>query len=158
MIGAGQPQLVGQMGQTKSYAERLFEFVPVGALPYADAELALSAPAKKFNVHFEKDAFEETFKQTHGYPYFLQEWGKHSWQCAKSSPIRLRDVQAATEQALAELDESFFRVRLDRLTPSERKLPFSHGCHGPGASSLERHRHPVEPRSANRRANESKVN
>ena len=59
--------------------------------------------------------------QTHGYPYFLQEWGKHSWQCALQSPITLLDVQAATEQALAELDESFFRVRLDRLTPSEKR-------------------------------------
>lgn len=132
MIGAGLPQLVGQMGQAKSYAERLFEFVPVGALPYADAELALRAPAKKFNVHFENDAFEEIFKQTHGYPYFLQEWGKHSWQCAQMSPISLHDVQAATEQALAELDESFFRVRLDRLTPSEKNYLLAMAVMGPG--------------------------
>lgn len=132
MIGAGLPQLVGQMGQAKSYAERLFEFVPMGALPYADAELALSAPAKKFNVLFEKDAFEEIFKQTHGYPYFLQEWGKHSWQCAQISPIKLRDVHAATEQALAELDESFFRVRLDRLTPSEKNYLLAMAVLGPG--------------------------
>src|SRR5262249_39964211 len=58
--------------------------------------------------------------RTKGYPYFLQEWGKHSWDVASGTPITIHDVGAASAQAIAALDESFFRVRFDRLTPSEK--------------------------------------
>jgi len=60
-------------------------------------------------------------KETHGYPYFLQEWGKHTWNAAKKSPITLADVRVASASAVAALDASFFRVRFDRMTPAEKK-------------------------------------
>lgn len=132
MVGAGLPQLVGQMGRAKSYAERLFEFVQVGPLPEVDARQAITAPALRFGVHYEEAALQEIIRQTQGYPYFLQEWGKHSWTCAERSPISGADVQAATRQALAELDASFFRVRLDRLTPSEKRYLRAMAELGPG--------------------------
>ena len=122
LIGAGLPQLVGQMGEAKSYAERLFEYTPIGALNDAQAKIALTEPAARSQVQFEAAALDEILKQTKGYPYFLQEWGKHSWNCAPHSPITAQDVSAcANAQALAELDQGFFRVRLDRLTPAERR-------------------------------------
>lgn len=132
MVGAGLPQLVGQMGRAKSYAERLFEFTQVGPLPDEDARQAIAAPAMRVGVKFEDAALQEIIRQTQGYPYFLQEWGKHSWTCASQSPINLGDVQQATQQALAELDASFFRVRLDRLTPSEKRYLRAMAALGPG--------------------------
>lgn len=132
LIGAGLPQLVGQMGRAKSYAERLFEFTQVGPLPDVDARQAITAPALRFGVSFEEDALAEIIRQTQGYPYFLQEWGKHSWTCAQQPPIELAAVQQATQQALAELDASFFRVRLDRLTPSEKRYLRAMAELGPG--------------------------
>ena len=122
LIGAGLPQLIGQMGKAKSYAERLFEFYPIGALSDAQARTALIEPAARQSVAFEENALREILAQTQGYPYFLQEWGKHSWNCAGHSPITLDDVNGcATVRAINELDQSFFRVRLDRLTPAERR-------------------------------------
>lgn len=122
LIGAGLPQLAGQMGNAKSYAERLFEFVPLDALSEEQARAALLEPAEKENASYEPAALESIFRKTRGYPYFLQEWGKHAWDCADSSPIRAEDVDScATDRAIAELDRSFFRVRMDRLTPAERK-------------------------------------
>jgi len=121
MVAAGLPQLVGQTGRAKSYAERLFEFVPVDRLDDEAARAALILPAKREGVAFEPAAVEEILHQTLGYPYFLQEWGKHSWSVAAASPIRGEDARAATTQALAELDASFFRVRFDRLTPAEKR-------------------------------------
>lgn len=122
LIGAGLPQLIGQMGQAKSYAERLFEFIPIGALTDAQARSALTEPAARADVAFDDEALREILAQTKGYPYFLQEWGKHSWNCAACSPITDVDVRdCATVQAVVELDQSFFRVRLDRLTPAERR-------------------------------------
>lgn len=132
LVGAGLPQLVGQMGRAKSYAERLFEFTPVGPLPDDAARQAITAPANRCGVTFSEAALVEILRQTQGYPYFLQEWGKHSWTCATESPIQLADVQAATTQALAELDASFFRVRLDRLTPSEKRYLRAMAELGPG--------------------------
>ncbi|MBI5411658.1 ATP-binding protein [Candidatus Peregrinibacteria bacterium] len=121
MIGAGLPQLVGQAGKAKSYAERLFQYPTIGPLDDAAARSALTKPALDYNVEYAEDALQEILSQTKGYPYFLQEWGKHSWQCAKNSPITGDDAKRATIIAIAELDTSFFRVRFDRLTPSEKK-------------------------------------
>lgn len=121
MVAAGLPQLLGQMGKAKSYAERLFEFVSIDQLDEEAARKALCVPAEKEGVAFEADAIEEVLKQTHCYPYFLQEWGKHCWDVADVTPITGADARIATNQALAALDASFFRVRFDRLTPNEKK-------------------------------------
>jgi hypothetical protein len=121
LIGAGLPQIVGQAGRAKSYAERLFEYPVIGPLSPSAAKAALETPAARHNVKYEKNALDEILLQTQNYPYFLQEWGKHSWQCAKQSPITLNEVQAATDLAISELDASFFRVRFERLTPGEKK-------------------------------------
>lgn len=132
LVGAGLPQLVGQMGKAKSYAERLFEFCPIGPLEGADARLAIEAPAHRAGVDFEDAAVGEIIAQTGRYPYFLQEWGKHAWNIAPRSPVTKADVDVATERALAELDASFFRVRLDRLTPSEKRYLRAMASLGPG--------------------------
>lgn len=120
LVGAGLPQLVGRTGRAKSYAERLFDFPEIGPLDGDSARLALTAPAKKEEVTFTSEALGQILQHTQGYPYFLQEWGKHAWVVAPSSPIGAKHVRDATVQALAELDASFFRVRFDRLTPAEK--------------------------------------
>jgi len=121
MVAAGLPQLVGRSGRAKSYAERLFEFAEIGKLDTVAATRALVAPALQHGVDYASGAIEAILTQTQGYPYFLQEWAKHSWNVARGSPIEYTDAEQATVDALAELDQSFFKVRLDRLTPSEKR-------------------------------------
>lgn len=133
LVGAGLPQLRGRMGKAKSYAERLFNFPEVGPLSPDAARLAISAPTSALGVEVTPDALERIVQETRGYPYFVQEWGKHSWDAASASPITLADVAAATRIAIAELDESFFRVRFDRLTPAERRYLRAMAELGPGA-------------------------
>ena len=120
LVGAGLPQLRALAGEAKSYAERLFEYPTIGPLSDRDAALAITKPARDQNVEFTDEAVAAIIRMTHGYPYFLQEWGKHSWDIAHGSPITENDVLAASKEAIAALDESFFRVRFDRLTPSEK--------------------------------------
>jgi hypothetical protein len=98
----------------------LFEYPTIGVLSEDAAKNALIVPAKKNNVEFNNDALDKIIFKTQCYPYFLQEWGKHSWQIAEETPVTLKDVMTATELAIMELDTSFFRVRFDRLTPSEK--------------------------------------
>jgi len=132
MLAAGLPQLIGQMGRAKSYAERLFEFVEIDRLDDEAARAALCVPAQKERVAFAPDAIAEILRHTMGYPYFLQEWGRHSWNVADASPISRTDARRATTLALAELDAGFFRVRFDRLTPAEKRYLRAMAVLGPG--------------------------
>jgi hypothetical protein len=122
LIGAGLPILPGLAGDSKSYAERLFSFPHIGALSATDASAALLEPTRDAGITFEPQALAEVFKLTQGYPYFLQEWGYQSWNLATTSPITLKVVRAATAKVIPRLDANFFRVRFDRLTPSERNF------------------------------------
>jgi hypothetical protein len=132
LIGAGLPQLVGLAGKAKSYAERLFDYPVVDALSPEDARLALREPARREDVAFDEDALQLVVKMTKGYPYFLQEWGYHSWNTATGSPITAQHVRAAHNAAVASLDKSFFRVRFDRVTPREKEYMFAMANLGSG--------------------------
>jgi len=121
LIGAGLPQLVGKAGRAKSYAERLFDYPELGPLKKEDAKIALQAPVERENVSFSDDALNEIIRVTEGYPYFLQEWGYQAWNIATQSPIGIEVARKATDLSIKQLDQNFFRVRFDRLTPREKE-------------------------------------
>ena len=132
MLGAGLPQVRGSMGKAKSYAERLFDFPEIGPLSPEDARLAIAKPTQDEGVEIELAALDSIVEKTLGYPYFLQEWGKHVWDVAEQSPITVSNVEIASQHALAALDASFFLVRFDRLTPSEKRYVRAMAQLGPG--------------------------
>jgi hypothetical protein len=132
VVGAGLPQLRGMTGNAKSYAERLFDFPMIGPLTDEEAELAVAKPARDEGVDYDPDAMLAIISKTQGYPYFLQEWGKHAWEAANQSPITARDIEIASITAIAALDESFFRVRFDRLKPAEKTYLRAMSALGPG--------------------------
>lgn len=120
-FGAGLPQLAGITGDAKSYAERLFSYPKVGPLDPVAAKQAIKEPIEDEGEKIEDKALVRLIGVTEGYPYFLQEWGYQSWNTADNSPIDEEDVENATNLALKRLDEGFFQVRFDRLTPKERE-------------------------------------
>ena len=132
VVGAGLPQLLGRMGKAKSYAERLFDFQTIGALSSEDAKLAIAKPVQEEGVEIEEAALDAIVAKTQCYPYFLQEWGKHVWNVADISPITAANVATASLETTADLDESFFMVRFDRVTPSEKKYLRAMAQIGPG--------------------------
>ncbi len=132
LIGAGLPILPGLVGESKSYAERLFSFPEVGPLPEPDVIKALQDPVRAAGETFEPAALHEIFRLTKGYPYFLQEWGYQAWNHAAASPITLRVIQEASDLVSRRLDENFFRVRFDRLTPREKMFLRAMAELGPG--------------------------
>lgn len=125
LVGAGLPLILGLAGRSKSYAERLFEFPAVGPLREAEAKTALQAPVLAQDVTFSEQALLSVIAKTHGYPYFIQQWGYEAWNIPASSPITVNDIDAATIEAIRKLDESFFRVRFDRLTKREKDYLFA---------------------------------
>lgn len=132
LVGAGLPQLPGLAGNAKSYAERVFDFPAIGSLNADDARAVLATPGKAQGVDFEPAALDKLLEFTQGYPYFLQEWGYHVWNAAPESPITLDDVILASREVQRRLDENFFRVRMDRLTPAEKQYLFAMAELGPG--------------------------
>lgn len=120
LFGAGLPQVAALAGEAKSYAERLFDYPEVGPLEAASAASAITDPLEEEGETITGEAIEAIVSITEGYPYFLQEWGKHAWNCASQSPIEAVDVERASVLATDALDRSFFRVRFDRLTPREQ--------------------------------------
>jgi hypothetical protein len=132
LIGAGLPILPGLMGESKSYAERLFSFPDIGPLPESDAAKALQEPMVEAGESFDPAALQEIFRLTKGYPYFLQEWGYQAWNHASASPISLALIEETSGLVSTRLDENFFRVRFDRLTPREKKYLRAMAELGPG--------------------------
>jgi hypothetical protein len=131
-FGAGLPQIAALAGDAKSYSERLFDFPVIGALDPGPARAAIAQPIHGEGEAIDTDALEAIVVATHGYPYFLQEWGFQAWNAADRSPIDLSDVDQATHDALRRLDEGFFRVRFDRLTPKEREYVLAMASLGEG--------------------------
>lgn len=121
LVGAGLPQIHGLAGNSKSYSERLFRFPDIGALSYPDARVALVNPAQAEGARFSEEALKRIFLLTERYPYFLQQWAYESWNVAEQTTISEQNVGSATELAVRELDKSFFKVRFDRCTPTEKK-------------------------------------
>jgi hypothetical protein len=132
MIGGGLPQILGLAGRSKSYAERLFDYPRVGALPPQDVREALVEPVVREAASIDESAVREITAMTEGYPYFIQAWGHFAWNRASGNRITGSDVELATQDALRSLDESFFQVRFDRLTNAEKDYLFAMAELGPG--------------------------
>jgi len=132
MVGAGLPQIRGRLGRAKSYAGRLFDFPEIGPLSPDDTKTAIAKPASAQGISVTAGALERIILETHCFPYFVQEWGKQSWDEAHGTEISEADVATASVHATAALDESFFRVRFDRLTPAERVYLRAMAARGPG--------------------------
>lgn len=120
MVGAGLPQIAELAGDAKSYSERLFKFPRIGNLEDQDARAALVEPAQVEGADYGDEALDLAVEVTGGYPYFLQELGYAVWGVAAGPAITREDIALAVPTYEAKLDESFFRVRLDRATEMER--------------------------------------
>jgi len=120
-FGAGLPQIAALTGEAKSYSERLFSYPPVGPLNKTAAMAAIEQPILAEGETITEEAVDQICRDTDGYPFFLQEWGYQSWNIADESPINAGDVKRASAAAVRRLDEGFFKVRFDRLTPKERE-------------------------------------
>jgi len=132
LVGAGLPQIPELTGAAKSYSERLFDFPRIGSLPHNAARVALVVPAEEEGARYEDEAVEEIIGFTEGYPYFLQEFGKHVWNLAEGPTITVRDAQEARLAVQLQLDENFFRVRVARCTRAELEYLQAMAALGPG--------------------------
>jgi hypothetical protein len=122
LVGSGLPSIRALVGKSKTYAERMFNYSDIGALDAGDVDLAITVPLNNNGLDIESDAISEVFRETRGYPYFLQEYGYQLWNAAGSSPITLEDVRRIASCVQARLDANFFDVRFDRISNREKEF------------------------------------
>jgi len=134
VVGAGLPSLPGVLAEARSYAERLFDYLPIGALPVPDASAALTRPAAEADVEWEEAAVDLVVERSAGYPYFLQEFGKAAWDYAPGPAITVDDARAGVQVGTSNLDHGFFRSRWERATPAEREYMRAMSPDGDGPS------------------------
>jgi hypothetical protein len=132
MAAAGLPQIPRLTGEARSYAERLFDFPVIANLDEDAASAALVGPAEARKVGFEPDAVRAALDWTGGYPFYIQQLGKHAWNLAQGSPIDADVIAAAIPAAQTALDSSIYQVRVQRATEAERRYMRAMAELGPG--------------------------
>jgi AAA ATPase domain len=132
-VAAGLPTLPKLRGRAKSHFDRLFDRSQIGRLRQADAYSTLTTPAAELDVSWDRGALEYVFEETSGYPWFLQEYGKHAWNGASKDRITEDDARSGGVVAQAHLDNEFFGAGFEeRATPAERQmLRTMSRCEGP---------------------------
>jgi hypothetical protein len=121
LAAAGLPQIPRLTGEARSYAERLFSFPVISSLSANDATAALVEPARQQHVEYEPEAIDLALAWTGGYPFYIQQLGKHAWNFANASPITTADLEAAMPAAQQALDSSIYEIRIQRATDQERR-------------------------------------
>lgn len=121
-VGAGLPSLPAQLAEATSYAERLYDYRPIGLLDLDPSQEALIVPARERGVEWDAEALRLATDTARGYPYFLQSIGKHVWDNARRSPIQVDDVEIGLREARREVDDGLYRSRWERATPAQREL------------------------------------
>lgn len=114
-VGAGLPSLPAQLADATSYAERLYDYRPIGLLDDPAARTALVGPSAERGVEWDEQALRRALVLAGGYPYFLQAIGKHVWDAAAASPINIEDVTVGGDFARREVDVSDLSVARNEL-------------------------------------------
>ncbi len=122
VVGAGLPSLPAQLAEATSYAERLYDYRPIGLLDDNAARQALTVPTQQRGVEWDEEGLAAATGTAGGYPYFIQAIGKHVWDNARTSPILIEDVEVGLAEARREVDDGLYRSRWERATPAQRDL------------------------------------
>ncbi len=149
LLGAGLPNLPATMATARSYSERLFDYRTIERLDDDQAAHALTDPVTGDGVSFEPTALRVLLQRSGGYPYFLQEYGRATWEVAAGPVITEGDARTGAVVALDRLDVGFFRSRWSRATPAERRLlvAMSEDGDGPSLTSALAERMGIKPNS-----------
>jgi hypothetical protein len=135
VVGAGLPSLPGVLAEARSYAERLFAYRPIGPLDVEAATIAVVRPSEIQAVNWTPEAVDLVLESSSGYPYFLQEFAKATWDNAVGPDIEALDAQLGVQVGREKLDAGFFRSRWTRATPGERDYLKAMAVDGEGPSS-----------------------
>ena len=137
VFGAGLPSLPAIVSEARSYAERLFDYRGLGALPADQARDAVVLPAGRLGAEFDDDAVAAIVDAAEGYPYFLQTYAMKTWDAARDRRIRVADAELGIQLGRDDLDMGFYPARWGRTTGAERRYLLALAELGQAAATSE---------------------
>ena len=117
LVLAGTPDLEDRLSEMEASFWGRAEQIRVNRLDPAAAAAAIERPLQDEGMSIEAAALERILSESHGYPFFLQLWGRFVWECAATAGRRLITT-ADVEAAAAEFERrrgDYYRQRYEEL-------------------------------------------
>lgn len=121
-VGAGLPFLPPLTAAAKTYAQRMFVYPRIGALPDDAGRAALVLPAQGQGVKWDPTGVGAVLAYTAGYPYFIQQYGRQAWEQSNTKRITAADVREARPLVDSYLDENFFSGGIGSLSERQKRF------------------------------------
>lgn len=116
---AGTPDLPRHLGKMQAAFWERSAISPVERLARGAASEAIRIPLEEAGKEITPEALESVVADCHGYPFFLQLWGKQLWDQARhaSRPIGMEEVNRVRPQVESERTQ-FYTQRYRELDDS----------------------------------------
>ncbi len=118
LVLAGTPGLMNHLRAMEATFIERSEILPLQPLGEKATKEAIQVPLEKEGYEVDDEVLEKIVRETQGYPYFLQLWGKNLWEEAKSngktSAITNAEAKRA-KQAFDQKKERFYQGRREEL-------------------------------------------
>ncbi len=120
LIIAGTPDLPSHLRALGASFWVRSERLRIGRLETDQAADAIRVPLEERGRSIEDEALQQVARESHGYPYFLQIWGRLLWTASPnpSAAISCADVERA-RPGFQRKREAFYDELLDELTEAQ---------------------------------------
>jgi hypothetical protein len=131
---AGLPSLPRVLTKADGVAEHLFRYWEINPLDDGAARQALTSLAAVEGVLWDAKAASYVMTQSQGHPYFLQEYGRATWDAAAGTTVTFDDARVGVVSGQAHLDAGFYRSHWERATAAQRAYLMAMTLGGAGPS------------------------
>ena len=122
LVLAGTPDLAARLSEMEASFWNRAEEVPLGRLDEGAAGEAIRRPLAEDGIGVEEEALARMVGESHGYPFFVQLWGRAAWARARGAGGGAGPVTtAAVEEAAGEFEIRRNRYYLRRYRELEER-------------------------------------
>ena len=121
----GLPILQINVKMSRSYTERMFKSLEITHLKKNESLKAVTGALKNSQFRFSTKLINALIKDTGGYPYFIQFFGKEIINNLNKKSIDEKDYQQIKHKIIQQLEYDFFDPRLEILSEDEKSVLFA---------------------------------
>ena len=122
LVLAGTPDLRARLSETGASFWSRGKKLAIGRLTEDEAAEAVSRPLAAEGIEFEADALSRIARESDGYPFFTQVWGRAVWRVMVDGPDGVDTVTTTVvEAAAAEFESRKNHYYLDRFMELHRR-------------------------------------
>ena len=123
LVLCGLPPMITQIGDARSYSERMFEnMLEITNLDEDSTRKAILEPLRNSDWTFSEELVSAILRDSNGYPYFIQFLSNEIIDRTDKSHIGIDDYQRVRDGIIEKLDSSFFDQRMASLTAGQNSI------------------------------------